>query len=365
MPRGRQDEPEFEFDDNEEDFDAQEGDEDYDGEYEDDEGDEDDEYEDEDEEDEGGGGFLRPLLFVLAGLLVVGGVGYAYMQGLLPFGPKPADQAVQEAVIPTPPPVEPTAAAPASEAVAVVPSPASTPVSTPAPTEPPAPTPAPVQVEEQPAAQVDPAEKPARKTAKPATPAARPVASMPAARRGTKVHAARTGVHARAAHKCKGARTHLAGGHGTFTIQCGAFADAANARNLVASLGRRGFTAGVSDGSAARSSATTVRSTVVNSRARAVALQKKFAAIGHPGSVIKVGRGRFVVQLGIFEGRERAEQLAGEIRGKGSYVSLSGGTARLAVPHRVYVGRFPSEARAAEMARQIRRQGVPAIVVRI
>ncbi len=95
------------------------------------------------------------------------------------------------------------------------------------------------------------------------------------------------------------------------------------------------------------------------------ALQQKFAAIGHPGSVMKVGRGRYVVQLGIFEGRERAEQLAGEIRGKGSYVSLSGGTARLAVPHRVYVGRFPSEVRAAEMARQIRRQGVPAIVVRI
>ncbi len=362
MPRGRQDEPEFDFDENEEDLEAQQGDEDFDGEYEDEDGEEDDEdYEDEDEE-EGGNRFLGPLLLVVGGLIVVGGLGYAYMQGMLPFLPGPGTPAVQEAVIPSTPPPVSTAPPAASEAVAVVP----TPEATPAPTEPPVPTPAPVEVQEQPAAQVQPVEVPAKVAAAAAKPAKAKVATL-AARHGARAHKVQAaGAHGRhTGHAGKANRAHLMAGGGTFTVQCGAFAEASNARNLVASLERRGFTAGVSDGSGARSAATTVRSTVVNSRAKAVSLQKKFAGIGHPGSVLRVGRGRYVVQFGTFEARERAEELAREIRSKQMYVSLSGGTARLASPHRVYVGRFPSEGKAAEVARQVRRQGVPAIVVRL
>lgn|GEM_PF-1622188 len=362
MPRGRQDEPEFDFDENEEDLEAQGGDEDFDGEYEDEDGEEDDEdYEDEDEE-EGGNRFLGPILLVVGGLIVVGGLGYAYMQGMLPFLPGSGTPTVQEAIIPSAPPPVPTTPPAASEAVAVVPTPEATPVAI----EPPVPTAAPVEVQEQPAAQVQPVEVPAKVAAAAAKPAKAKVATL-AARHGGRAHKAQAerGHVTPKAHTGKAKRAQVRAGGGTYTVQCGAFAEAANARSLVASLERRGFTAGVSDGSGARSAATTVRSTVVNSRAKAVSLQKKFAGIGHPGSVMRVGRGRYVVQFGIFEGRERAEELAREIRAKQMYVSLSGGTARLASPHRVFVGRFTSEGKAAEVARQVRRQGVPAIVVRL
>ena len=358
MPRGRQDEPEFDFDENDEELDAQDGDEGYGDDLDDEDGEEDDEdYDEDEEEDEGGGGFLKPLLFIFAGLIVVGGGAYAYMQGLLPFAPKAAEIPIEQALVPSAAPV-----LPASPPVA-------TPVAEAVPTEAPiVPSIAPSVAE---VAEVAPVEQPIEKPVVVSETRAAKVPTKVAsgAARGKKKWTAATTVREAKVKRARGGRAKpvaiRGSGKGPFTVQCGAFSEDGNARSLASRLAAAGFKAGVSDGSDLRSSATTVRSTVVNSAARARKLQQEMAALGHPGSIIRVGKGRYVLQLGVFQSRERASELATELRGKGAYVSLSGGVARLKAPHKVLVGRFKSEGPAADVARQIRRQGIPAIVVHL
>lgn len=362
MPK-RDEELEYEYDEEAEGFDEDEYEDEEayaDDEYEDD--DEDSEYEDdeyEDEEEAAGGGWMKKAVFAVAGLLVIGGGAYAYLQGMLPFSPKPevAQEVVQPAtggfanpngmgkIAPTPglpavdqavPQEPPVAEAPKTEAAPPV-------AKDPAKAEP-------AQVAANQPAKVAP--KPAAKPVKAAVAPPPKAAPKPVARAVVK-----PAVKPAVATAPKGA--------GTYAVQCGAFATAANADNLVRALGSKGFQAWVSNGSGQSSGAYSIRTTVVNSAAKAEALKAKFASAGHPGAIVPAGRGRYVLQLGIFSQRDRAEALAGEMRSKGLFVSVSGGTAKLRTASKVLVGRYPSMGQAQAAAAKVRREGVPAIVVRL
>lgn len=357
MPK-RDEELEYEYDEEAEGFDEDEYEDEEayadDDEYEED--DEDSEYEDdeyEDEEEGSGGGWMKKAAFAVAGLLVLGGGAYAYLQGMLPFSPKP--EVAQEVVQPAGGFANPNGMG------KIAPTPGLPAVDQAVPKEPPV-AEAP---KEEPAKPVEAAKEPApvqeAKVAanQPAKPAAKPA-----------VKPVQKAV-AKAAPKpiekpvVKPAVAAAPSGKGAFSVQCGAFASPTNADNLVRALGAKGFQAWVSNGANQSSGAYSIRTTVVNSAAKAEELKAKFASAGHPGAVVPAGRGRYVLQLGIFSQRARAEALAGEMRSKGLFVSVSGGKAKLRTANKVYVGKFASQAQAAAAAAKVRQQGVPAIVVHL
>ncbi|MNY66145.1 hypothetical protein D3C86_2035210 [compost metagenome] len=57
--------------------------------------------------------------------------------------------------------------------------------------------------------------------------------------------------------------------------------------------------------------------------------------------------------------------IASELRAKGLFVSVAGGTTRVSTPNRVLVGKYATMAQAQAMASKVRHQGVPAIVVKL
>jgi len=348
----RDEELEFDFEDEEaeEEYSDEEG-------YEDDEySEEDDEYDDEDEDDEdddapASGGWMRKAIFAVAGVVALGAGAFAYFQGMLPFSPKqPQEIAVKAGEFANKTGMGKVApvASPGVPSMSQITGKAST--SVPAQT---AAEPAPV--EQQVAVK---AEKPAE-PAKPAAPQpARPVAQAPA--KPAPVPATQPVLQKPVAQSAA-----QPAGSGHFTVQCGAFASADNANHLAQLLSGRGFEAWVFNTGSSPAQSFSVRSTVVNSRRKAEILKNKFASAGHPAAVVPAGRGRYVLQLGIFSTRERADALAGEIRGKGMFVSVAGGSARLTTPAKVMVGKYATQAQAAAVAGKVRHQGVPAIVVKI
>lgn len=353
MPK-RDEELEYEYDEEAEGFDEDEyEDEDEeayaDDEYEDD--DEDSEYDDdeyEDEEEGAGGGWMRKAVFALVGLLVLGGGAYAYLQGMLPFSPKP--EVAQEAVQP-----EASGFANPNGMGKIAPTPGLPAVDKALPKEPPA-AEAPKEPEPTPVAEPKVAVQPVKPVAQPAAKPVKRVAPPPKAAPKPVVRAAKPAPKPVAV---------APRGSGAYSVQCGAFASAANADNLARALDAKGFHAWISNGGDQSASAFSIRTTVVNSQAKAEALKAKFASAGHPGAIVPAGHGRYVLQLGIFSQRDRAEALAGEMRSKGLFVSVSGGKAKLQGTSKVLVGKYGSWAQAQQAAAQVRRQGVPAIVVKL
>lgn len=337
------------------DFDETEGDEyaeDDEG-YEDDEFDEegeDEEYEDDEEEGAKGGGWLRKALFALLGVVVLGAGGfYAYTNFLVKETPVEAVDPGGQYANPNAMGKVPPAPAVASEAAAPETVEATAPAAAPEVVEP---TPAPA------------ATVVAKANAGAKQPAAA-AAVRPAVKPVPKVRSAAAALRPAVRHTPKATPVRLAGnGRGSYAVQCGAFSSSELAQNLSRVLNGKGFQARVHNGGQAASGAYSVRSTVVNSRARAEALKAKFAAAGHPGAIVGAGRNRYVLQLGIFSSRGPAAALSTELRGKGLYCSVAGGKARLRAVNRVLVGRFGTMGQAQAAASRIRHQGVPAIVVR-
>lgn len=346
MPK-RDEELEYEYDETE------------DEEFEDDDEYEDDEYED-DEEAEGGSGWARKAIVAGIAVLAIGGGGtYAYLQGMLPFSPKSEPEPVAASTSPYANPngfgkVQASASLPAAEEVV-----SENAAQASAAAQPEAAKPAEEPAAEKPAEVVAEAPKPAEETVeapKPAKLQAKPKVAIkpkPAAKPAAKPVAAPV------------AKAVADTANGSFSIQCGAFASAANADNLSRVLNSKGFKAWVANGTGTSSAAYSVRSTVVNSQAKANELTSKFASAGHPGAIVAVGQGRSVLQLGVFSSRQRAEALAAELKSKGLFVSVAGGKARMKTPNRVFVGKFASMAQAQATAAQIRQQGVPAIAVKL
>lgn len=312
----------------------------------DEEDDEDEEYEDDEDEEPAGGGWQKKAAFVLAGVLVLGGGAYAYMKGMLPFSPK-TEEVAQESSSPYANPngfgkVAPTPGVPSlNEAV---PAEGEAPKEAPKPEVPAAEAPGPGAPAKTAEVKVN-AEQPAPPVARPAAAA---VAQRPAPQPPKAVSAPA-----------------VAAGAGTYSVQCGAFASAANANNLASVLNAKGFQAWQTSPGSATTGAFSVRSTVVNNKAKADALKNQFASAGHPGAIVPAGRGRYYLQLGIFSGRSRADVLATELRAKGLFVSVAGGTTRVSTPNRVLIGKFATMGQAQAMASKVRHQGVPAIVVKI
>ncbi len=320
-----------------------------DEEYEDDE-DGDEEYDEyDDEEAPQGGGWKKTAIFAIVGLMVAGAGAYYFMSdGNLPFlakkdpvpGASPfanpggfgkvakapeADPAQPAQVPPTP-----VAVAPENEA--------------PKPVEAEAPQPvAPaVPVVAKPAATPKPVAKPVAKTAPAKVPAAKP-AAKPAESRPAKAAA------------LQGRR---------YAVQVGSFADASNANNLLAALKAKGYSEAYLDNGGAITGAYAVRSTVVDSSAKANELKSQFAAAGHPGSVVSVGKGKYAIQLGIYSSRGSAQNLASELNDQGLFVSVASGATKRVGATRVRVGNFDSLAGATQLATQLRSEGVPAIAVK-
>ncbi|HEY9899457.1 MAG TPA: SPOR domain-containing protein [Pantanalinema sp.] len=351
MPK-RDEELEYEYDDDEvEDLDAYASDdeeEDDDDAY--DEDDEDDEEYEDDDEEPAGSGWQKKAAFVLAGVLVLGGGAYAYMKGMLPFSPK-TEEVAQESSSPYANPngfgkVAPTPGVPSvNEAV---PADAQAPKEAPKPVAPK--TEAPAKRAE---VKVN-ADQPAAGTvAKPAAPAKQPARSAAVAKQAAPQPPKAIPAPA------------VPAGAGAYAVQCGAFASSANASNLASVLNAKGFQAWQPSPGSATTGAFSVRSTVVNTSAKANILKNQFASAGHPGAIVPAGRGRYYLQLGIFSGRSRADVIASELRAKGLFVSVAGGTTRVTSPNRVLVGKFATMDQAQAMATKVRRQGVPAIVVKI
>lgn len=362
MPK-RDEELEYEYDDEET----------ADDEFEDDDEYEDDEYEDE----EGGSGWARKAIVAGIAILAIGGGGtYAYLQGMLPFSPKKVPEPVAASTSPYANPngfgkVQASASLPAAEEVVgeKVDQASTSPVAA---------------VPEQKTDAV-PDQKPRAESEKPAkvTPkAGKPAEEVPSAAEETTPEApkpVKIPVKPKLAVKpkpaavaqpvvvpvAKQAVANAGSPSGTFAIQCGAFGSAANADNLSRILNSKGFSAWVANGTGASAGAFSVRSTVVNSQAKASELTSKFASAGHPGTIVPAGRGRSVLQLGVFSSRERADALAAELKSKGLFVSVAGGKAKMRTPNRVFVGKFGSMAQAQATAAKIRQQGVPAIAVKL
>ncbi|MBO9539615.1 SPOR domain-containing protein [bacterium] len=316
--------------------------------------DDDEEYEDDEDEEPAGGGWQKKAAFVLVGLLVLGGGAYAYMKGMLPFSPK-TEEVAQESDSPYANPngfgkVAPTPGVPSlNEAV---PAEGTVPKEAPEPKAPVAEDPKPkapaktaeVKVNaEQPALPVAKPQAPAKQPARPAAVAQQPAPQPPKAVTAPAVPA----------------------GPGVYAVQCGAFASSANASNLTNLLSAKGFQAWQTSPGSATTGAFSVRSTVVNTKGKADTLKAQFASAGHPGAVVPAGGGRYYLQLGIFSDRSRADVIASELRAKGLFVSVAGGTTRVSTPNRVLVGKFSTMAQAQAMASKVRHQGVPAIVVKL
>lgn len=353
MPK-RDEELEYEYDDEE---------------AEDDEFEDDDEYED-DEYEESGSGWARKAIVAGIAILAIGGGGtYAYLQGMLPFSPKNDPEPVAASTSPYANPngfgkVQASASLPAADEVVgeKVEQASTSPVAAGEKQK----TDAVAEKVEEPSAETEKPAKVAPKAAKPAeeVPAQETTAAAP--------KPVTIPVKAKLALKPKPAAVAApvaapvaATANGAYAIQCGAFASTANADNLSRILNAKGFAAWVANGTGASAGAFSVRSTVVNSQGKANELTSKFASAGHPGTIVPAGRGRSVLQLGVFSSRERADALAAELKSKGLYVSVAGGKAKMKTPNRVLVGKFGSMAQAQATAAKIRQQGVPAIAVRL
>lgn len=161
------------------------------------------------------------------------------------------------------------------------------------------------------------------------------------------------------------------GGH--FTLQVGAFAQLSNAESLVKTLNAKGIPARMSGGGQGTTVSTTgtyaVRSTVVNSRAKADQLVNSFSKSGHPSILVAQGSGKYSVQLGVFSSRDRAQALATELKQKGMFVSINAKT----VTHRqsnggglckVFAGDYSTMEAAQKAMAQLRAQNIPAVVAR-
>lgn len=348
----------------------------YDEEAEDEEFEEDDEYEDDEYEDdeEGGSGWVRKAIVAGIAILAIGGGGtYAYLQGMLPFSPKKDPEPIAASTSPYANPngfgkVQASASMPSAANVDESTAAASKAAEVP-PVEDVAKKKAPQKAEvtkaeaektakvpEEPAADKAKAKKEAVKAVVPVVKTAEedlPKGKPPVV--AVKV----------VAKPAKPAFRPAARVAGSYAIQCGAFASVVNANNLSTLLNSKGFQAWVANGSGASSAVFSIRSTVVDSKAKADELKAKFAGAGHPGSIVPAGRGRYMLQLGIFGSRASADSLAGELKAKGLFVSVAGGKAKMSSTNRVFVGKFGSMGQAQQTAAKIRQQGVPAIAIKL
>lgn len=320
-----------------------------DEEYEDEDGD-DEEYDEYDEDDDApqGGGWKRTAIFAIVGLLVAGAGGYYFMSdGNLPFlskkeptpGASPFVTPGGFGKVAKAPEAEPTKPAEVPPAPPALEEEAPKPVDleAPQPVEPVKPVVAqPVKADPQPAA------KPAAKAAPAKAPAAKP-AAKPAESRPAKAAA------------LQGRR---------YAVQVGSFADTVNANNLLAALKAKGYGDAYLDPGGTATSAYAVRSTVVDTAAKANALKAEFAAAGHPGSVVNVSKGKYAIQLGIYTSQGSAQNLASELNSQGLFVSVASGATKRVGATRVRVGNFDSVAGANELAAKLRAEGIPAIPVR-
>lgn len=347
MPERNDLDYQFEDEDTEYDLDDEEAEGyDDDEEYEDGEDDEYDEYDDEDAPQ--GGGWKRTAIFAIVGLMVAGAGAYYFMSdGNLPFLAKqdpvpgaspfanpggfgkvakaPEADPAQPAAVP-PKPVE---AAPQAEA--------------PKPVDPPQPVaPAPIAKTAKPVALPKPVVKAPVKTA---------VAKAPATQTAAKPAATRTAKSAALAGR-------------RYAVQVGSFTDPGNANNLLSALKAKGYAAAYLDGNGTITGAYAVRSTVVDSTAKANALKSEFSAAGHPGSVVSVGKGKYAIQLGIYSSRSSAQNLASELNAQGMFVSVASGATKQVGATRVRVGNFDSLAAANQFATKLRADGIPAIAVK-
>lgn len=161
------------------------------------------------------------------------------------------------------------------------------------------------------------------------------------------------------------------GGH--FTLQVGAFAQLSNAESLVKALNAKGIPARMSGGGQGTTVSTTgtysVRSTVVNSRAKADQLVNSFSKSGHPSMLVAQGNGKYSVQLGVFSSRNRAQALATELKQKGMFVSINAKTVTQRHSSggglcKVYAGEYSTLEAAQKAMSQLRAQNIPAVVAK-
>ena len=321
-----------------------------DEEYEDEDGDEeyDDEYEDDEEGAPQGGGWKRTAIFAIVGLMVAGAGAYYFMSdGNLPFlakkdpvpGASPFANPGGFGKVAKAPEADPT------QPAAVPPKPVATPQDeAPKPVEPEAPKPVapPKPIAAKPVDAPKPVVKPVTKVTPAKVPAAKPTVK-PADSRPAKA-AALTGRR--------------------YAVQVGSFADAGNANSLLSALKAKGYSEAYLDNGGTVTGAYAVRSTVVDSAAKANDLRNQFSAAGHPGSVVSVGKGKYAIQLGIYSSRSSADNLASELNEQGMFVSVASGATKRVGATRVRVGNFESLAAANQFAAKLRADGVPAIPVK-
>ncbi|MNX18726.1 Sporulation related domain protein [compost metagenome] len=343
----------YQFDDEETEYDLDDEEAegyDDDEEYEDEDGDEeyDDEYEDDEDGAPQGGGWKRTAIFAIVGLMVAGAGAYYFMSdGNLPFlakkepvpGASPFANPGGFGKVAKGPEADPT------QPAAVPPKPVAPPQDeVPQPVEPVAPKPvAPAKpVAVQPVEAPKPIAKPVAKVAPVKVPAAKPTVK-PAESRPAKA-AALTGRR--------------------YAVQVGSFADAGNANNMLSALKAKGYSEAYLDNGGTVTGAYAVRSTVVDSAAKANELKNQFSAAGHPGSVVSVGKGKYAIQLGIYSSQGSAQNLASELNDQGLFVSVASGETKRVGATRVRVGNFESLAAANQYAAKLRADGVPAIPVK-
>ncbi len=343
---------EYQYEDEETEYDLD--DEEAEG-YDDDEEDEDgDEEYDEDDEDGApqGGGWQKKAIFAVIGLMVAGAGAYYFMSdGNLPFLAKqnPAPGASPFA---NPGGFGKVAKAPEapSDKPAEIPA---KPIAA-APVEAP---PQPVEAETaQPIAKAEPELAPLMPSEPVAkVPVAKPARVKPAAKPAVKSAVKPAVTRPAKAAALQGRR---------YAVQVGSFADAANAKNLLSALKTKGYSGAYLDNGGAITGAYTVRSTVVNSAAKAGELKEQFAAAGHPGSVLSLGSRKYALQLGIYSSRTSAENLASELNAQGMFVSVASGATKRVGATRVRVGNFESLAAANQMASKLRSDGIPSLPVK-
>lgn len=318
-----------------------------DEEYEDEDGDEEyDEYDDDEDDAPQGGGWKRTAIFAIVGLMVAGAGAYYFMSdGNLPFLAK-KDPAPGASPFANPGGFGKVAKAPEADPAqpaAIPPKPVAAPEDQPPqPVEPEAPKPV---APPKPVA-VTPVEtpKPVAKTVTKAAPAKAPAPqTKPAESRPAKAAA-------------------LAGTR--YAVQVGSFAEPGNANNLLSALKAKGYSEAYLDNGSTVTGAYAVRSTVVDSTAKANELRSQFSAAGHPGSVVSVGKGKYAIQLGIYTSRESAQNLASELNDQGMFVSVASGATKRVGSTRVRVGNFDSLNAANQFAAKLRAEGVPAIPVK-
>lgn len=309
----------------------------------------DDAYDEDDEDGESepsGGNWKRTALITIVALLVAGGGAYYFMSdGNLPFLAK-KDPVPGASPFANPGGFGKVAKAPEAD-----------------PTQPAEVPPQPVETlpEAEPPKPVDPP-KPVAATPTQA-PTAKPVATpRPVAKPTAKPAASAAKTAAKPSESRPAKSAALAGRR--YAVQVGSFADPGNANNLLAALKAKGYSDAYLDGNGSVTAAYAVRSTVVDSQAKANELSSQFAAAGHPGSVVKIGTNKYAVQLGIYTSRASADNLASELNSQGLFVSVSSGATKRIGATRVRVGNFDSLAAANQMAAKLRADGIPAIAVK-